>query len=292
VLQRQRPLKRKLHFLFITQNENHLKTSHFSNSRMTSPSTVLSPGQMYAQLLKENLFLKTGAKSFRDFYYAGGNKESRFDYFMKRFGKISLQPDFVEECECTHWIKENCYVEYMPADVRCRPPKLFVVGNCCIRKFLPLDNQGKTCSDCRMPHKNRKDNFCIPCREKRDGRRCNECGEKQKKSNVGYCVDCRAAFGRRMREKQVNETLQILRRPIDISAYMRKLDRESNPDEIDVRPKYVPETSNCVWPMGKYKGKPIYEIDRGYASWAVTNICPKTSTVRMSLGYLQNKFAL
>ncbi len=138
---------------------------------MDQPGTMLSPGQMYARILKDNLFSKTGAKSFRHFYYAGGNKLSRFNYFMQRFGDVALQPDFVEECECSHWIKENCYVEYMPNDQRCDPPQLFVVGNCCIIKFLPPDNQGKTCSDCQMPHKSRKDNYCKSCREKREFRK-------------------------------------------------------------------------------------------------------------------------
>jgi hypothetical protein len=156
---------------------------------------ALSPGQEYARILKESLFGKTGAKSFHYFYYAGGNKESRLNYFMKRFGDASLQPDFVKECECIYWIKENCYVEYMPNDVRCKPPKLFVVGNCCIRRFLPCDNQGKTCLDCRMPHQNRKDNYCSVCREKRDGRRCNECGEKQ--SHMGCPNHPSANFNRR-----------------------------------------------------------------------------------------------
>jgi hypothetical protein len=259
---------------------------------MNPPTTTISPGQMYAQLLKDNLFLKTGAKSFRFFYYAGRNKESRLDYFIKRFGSVSHQPDFVEECECTHWIKENCCVEYMPNDVRCKPPQLFVVGNCYIRKFLPRDNQGKTCSDCRMPHMNRKDNYCTPCREKRDGRRCNECGEKQKKSEVGYCPDCRAGFGRRMYENRMKEITRIALRPMNIDEYLRKIDRDTNPDEIDVRPRYVPEASNCIWPMEKYKGKPAYEIDKGYATWAVNNIRPKSQIVRLSLGYLQSKFAL
>jgi hypothetical protein len=43
---------------------------------------TLSPGQEYARILKESLFGKTGAKSFQYFYYAGGNKESRLNYFM------------------------------------------------------------------------------------------------------------------------------------------------------------------------------------------------------------------
>jgi hypothetical protein len=86
--------------------------------------SALSSGQEYARSLKESLFGKTGAKSFQYFYYAGGNKESRLNYFMKRFGDASLQPDFVKECECTHWIKDNSYVEYMPNDVRWKPPKL------------------------------------------------------------------------------------------------------------------------------------------------------------------------
>jgi hypothetical protein len=252
---------------------------------------VLSLGQEYARILKESLFGKTGAKSFSYFYYAGGNKESRFDYFMKRFGDASLQPDFVEECECTHWIKENCYVEYMPNDRRCRPPKLFVVGNCCIRRFLPLKNQGKTCTDCRMRHKNRKDNYCTICREKRDGRRCNECGEKQRKSHVGYCKDCRTEYGRRMHENSAPTVLTTApREPLDIRRFIKL----TNPDEVDIRTRFVrTDASKCIWPFGKkYGGRFVQEIDRGYAVWAVQTIRPSTSNVQLALNYLEAKFSL
>jgi uncharacterized protein (DUF3820 family) len=44
--------------------------------------------------------------------------------------------------------------------------------------------------------------------------------------------------------------------------------------------------------MGKYKGKPVHEIEESYATWAVRTIRPQTSIVGLSLGYLKVKFAL
>jgi hypothetical protein len=183
-------------------------------------------------------------------------------------------------------------VEYMPNDRWCRPPKLFVVGNCCIRRFLPLDNQGKTCSDCSMPHKNCKDNYCTVCREKREGHRCNEFGEKQHKSHIGYCKDCRYEYGRKMREMTgatVLRTVPAVRDPLDVSRYIWL----TNPDEVDVRSKFVrTDASNCIWPLGnKYKGRFVHEIDRRYATWAVQTIRPTTSDVQLALNYHGAKFS-
>jgi hypothetical protein len=47
-----------------------------------------------------------------------------------------------------------------------------------------------------------------------------------------------------MYENRMKEIAQIARRPISIDEYMRKIDRDTNPDEIDIRPKYVPEASD------------------------------------------------
>jgi hypothetical protein len=77
-------------------------------------------------------------------------------------------------------------------------------------------------------------------------------------------------------------------RSMDLSRF----DRATNPEEIDIRPRYIQsDTSNYIWPFGaKYGGKCVHEIDKGYASWAVKTIRPDTQKVSLALNYLQLRF--
>lgn len=41
---------------------------------------------------------------------------------------------------------------------------IHVVGSCCIKQFIDVDKQKKTCERCLKAHKNRRDCFCNDCR--------------------------------------------------------------------------------------------------------------------------------
>jgi hypothetical protein len=40
-----------------------------------------------------------------------------------------------------------------------------VLGNCCIKRFIPKDLASKTCSVCKKPHRNRRVDKCNGCRD-------------------------------------------------------------------------------------------------------------------------------
>jgi len=62
-----------------------------------------------------------------------------------------------DHCICTHEIEENCYI------LNIISKKILVVGNCCIKRYLNIDTS-KRCEECKLPHRNFKDNFCKDCR--------------------------------------------------------------------------------------------------------------------------------
>jgi hypothetical protein len=64
--------------------------------------------------------------------------------------------------------------------------KVIVVGNCCIKKFLPKNKQCRTCDICCQPHKNRKVNHCNQCRLNF----CYDCDTLLKNKAYKRCYDC------------------------------------------------------------------------------------------------------
>jgi hypothetical protein len=119
-----------------------------------------------------NLSIKTIEES--GFYYAGGRIYMRDDgiitnerhakYWDLRYGNKE-RPEYKDECICGKYIQNNCYIT--------DDDNLFlIIGNCCIKKFIPKDKQGRTCGICKSPHRNRKDNFCNNCRGTQAGGLC------------------------------------------------------------------------------------------------------------------------
>jgi len=100
----------------------------------------------------------------KDYVYAGGDTGRHYDYFNDFFKKeLKRKPkgwcfDYEDKCICGHDIKENCYIAHKITK------ECLVLGNCCIKKYLPKDNRGKTCEKCNKPHKNRIVNRCNNCR--------------------------------------------------------------------------------------------------------------------------------
>lgn len=125
------------------------------------------------------------------FKYLGGNTSSHLNYWNMVKHKEPL-PNHKNYCICDHYIKENCYaVDKRDAE------NIVILGNCCIKRFLTKENQGRTCERCEKPHKNRKDNFCKECRTKkeRDEKRkkqetqCQSCNKIIRKQ-FKYCYPC------------------------------------------------------------------------------------------------------
>lgn len=120
--------------------------------------------------------LNISIEEFKKFKYAGGNKGTHKKYF-KLCKYIQNEPESKSNCICGHSIIENCYLV--------NNDKILIIGNCCVKKFLPKENQRRTCEDCGANHKNRKFNFCKDCQKKY----CFECG-KFKNNQYKFCYDC------------------------------------------------------------------------------------------------------
>jgi hypothetical protein len=109
--------------------------------------------------------------------YCGGNREGRHQNYYKMVFPNKRLPEKKDYCVCGHAIKENCYIT--------NETYVLVLGNCCIKRFMPGDNSGRTCSTCGKSHKNRIVNRCKECRK-------GVCDKCDKRCNPSYklCYDC------------------------------------------------------------------------------------------------------
>jgi len=112
---------------------------------------VLSISKRFSNGLKRyNISLDNLKECWR---YCGGEKGRHLNYYnLCCVGEE--QPEHEDRCICGHLIKENCYIT--------DGNYILTIGNCCIKRFLP--NSTRTCERCNKPHRNRKDNLCIGCR--------------------------------------------------------------------------------------------------------------------------------
>lgn len=102
----------------------------------------------------------------------------KIEDFKKGLPNLDIPPE-VDSCICGHHIKENCYVS--------DGQKILILGNCCIKKFLP-GGISKRCELCKRSHKNRKNNLCNDCRNLRD---CPICSVKYSYKDGPTCDNCK-----------------------------------------------------------------------------------------------------
>ncbi len=115
-----------------------------------------------------------------NWHYSGGNKGSHLNYYKLVYKNIEI-PSYSSKCICGHDISENCYI----TDGK----TIMVLGNCCIKRFLPKEKSGRTCENCGSPHKNRVCNLCNICKY---GKNCNKCGIEKDIKYIKYdlCLKC------------------------------------------------------------------------------------------------------
>jgi hypothetical protein len=92
-----------------------------------------------------------------EWVYAGGDGGAHAAWFKLRYPGRE-PPGHRASCICGHPIAENCFIENRLTRA------LIVVGNCCIRRYLPKNQAGRSCADCGRPHRNRRDAWCDSCR--------------------------------------------------------------------------------------------------------------------------------
>ena len=135
--------------------------------------------------------------------YCGGNEGRHLRYFKIACPGYDLPP-LESHCVCGHRITENCYIT--------NGPELMVLGNCCIKRFVPAKLSGRTCERCGEPHRNRKVNRCKECRKGV----CDECGA-QCNSTYKKCYSCYRSSDR----NQVAEQFASLRAKADAADAAR-----------------------------------------------------------------------
>ena len=133
----------------------------------------------HLEKFKQALFEKTKDKNLSNYIFCGGSKEKKdSDYFFEKNPLITVLPNNVNDCLCGHDIKNNFYIQHKLTK------EIFIVGSCCIKKWLPKENQKKTCSECGERHRNRIVDLCNSCRP-----RCSKCSGYVKA--VVHCAKCK-----------------------------------------------------------------------------------------------------
>lgn len=92
-----------------------------------------------------------------NWYYCGGEDGSHLNYY-KLIHNNSELPEHQTHCICGHKIKHNYYIKNNNDDI-------IVMGNSCIKKFFNFQSM-RSCEECGIRHRNRKDNKCNRCRKK------------------------------------------------------------------------------------------------------------------------------
>jgi hypothetical protein len=149
-----------------------------------------SVSQRFIEGLKEyNLTLEeirtTGWK------YAGGDENAGvgpLNYFRQIFGgdPESVYGPMEDECICGHPIQRHYFI------TDANNEGMLVIGSECIKRFLPENVQGRTCSMCMAPHRRTKNNICFDCEKQiKDEKKklCVDCGGK-KQPKFKRCYEC------------------------------------------------------------------------------------------------------
>lgn len=120
---------------------------------------------------KKKHLITTIISESKEFISIGGaqivNKENEEKYcrhhnHLKLIKKENPQieiPQLTSRCLCFHHITHNRYIKNINTG------KIYVVGSCCINKFINEELQGRRCSQCNNRHRHSKDNLCKDCRD-------------------------------------------------------------------------------------------------------------------------------
>jgi hypothetical protein len=112
-----------------------------------------------------------------NYTYIGGNCRDGLKRWERLYGNEEL-PEPVDECICGHNIVDNRYLINKECEI-------IVLGNCCIKRFLPKDYKMIKCKECGASHQNRKVDYCNECRLNY----CGNCG-KEKQGFYLLCSKC------------------------------------------------------------------------------------------------------
>jgi hypothetical protein len=132
---------------------------------------------------KKGLLKEVGDDCLLNFIYCGADTDSgtKRDYFFTKNPGVRELPKYKTACVCGHTIVKNFYIQHIPTK------KNIVVGSCCIKRYLPEESQGKTCSECGAPHQNKTVDMCNECRPS-----CDTCDDRYAAQDS--CSSCNKLF--------------------------------------------------------------------------------------------------
>ena len=156
-------------------------SQQFKNSRNRLNSIEMPSERLTRQFIKglEMYNITIEDISSGEWVYCGGDTGRHLNYTRIYFHDQEYSFDKDDKCVCGHAITENCYIT--------KGTDVLILGNCCIKKFLPKNSQGRRCDKCDKGHRNRKVNRCNECRIGH----CDVCYAHLNKEWYKTCWDCK-----------------------------------------------------------------------------------------------------
>jgi hypothetical protein len=138
--------------------------------------------------------------------YYGGNGNSivcskHLEHYFKMGGTMETMPICKDLCICGVKIVENCFVVFRDDPNGYKKPRL-IIGNCCIKRYIPFECRAKKCYKCDTLHDNYKSSFCDSCRKT-----CPQCGETKK--NVVEAEICKKCITKAEKLMKAEELRRI-----------------------------------------------------------------------------------
>lgn len=178
----------------------------------------------------------------QEFTYRGGDYGRHYNYFKLCYRKeLKDNPNWqlaphTDKCICDHDIVKNCYLVNKDGDV-------LVLGNCCIKRYMPENRKCRTCEKCGKSHLNRKVNRCNDCRVGL----CDLCDRPIHKK-YSKCYDCGYSGSHSSTDEEETEIQSIDIEDLGIET-IGKIKYWLN-DENDDLFEYI-----SIGEVGKYVGK-------------------------------------
>lgn len=138
----------------------------------------------FQQFFMSRLFQHGGTNDILDYKYAGGDGKGTHHYAKfhkfyfdnvvpKRFPFVPKYPTYQSHCICDASITEQCYL------VNVKTKILIVVGNCCIRTYVP-EEATKKCTECLKEKGRLYEHLNYICKD------CREEIKKKEKEKIKY----------------------------------------------------------------------------------------------------------
>lgn len=117
---------------------------------------------------------KSGTEFKERVKYIGGTSYGHRNYLKLQtldFDQIIKDNEENGKCICGNILVHKCFLADKTT-LENDEISYYVVGECCIKKFLPACLLVRKCQKCQKPHKNRTIDMCNECRPK-----CSKCGK-------------------------------------------------------------------------------------------------------------------